>query len=52
MIDVSRAYVPMEKIKKDIADAYSERKITELHYKLLNEWISKPSSKEDTNNDS
>ena len=52
MIDVSRAYVPMEKIKKDMADAYSERKITELHYKLLNEWISKPSSKEDTNNDS
>jgi YVTN family beta-propeller protein len=44
--------VLMDKIKDEITDAYSKGKITELHYKLLNERISDMTSKEDSRNDS
>jgi hypothetical protein len=45
--DLNREIV-MQKIQEDIRDAYSKGKITELHYKLLNEKIAKMTSKNDT----
>jgi hypothetical protein len=39
-----------DKIKDDITDAYSKGKITELHYNILNERISKMIAKDDTHN--
>jgi hypothetical protein len=47
--DVNRE-VLMDKIKEDTTDAYSKGKITELHYKLFNEKISKAISKDDNHN--
>ena len=40
--------IHVDKIKEDIENAYSEGKITELHYNLLNERIAKLTSKNDT----
>jgi uncharacterized membrane protein len=42
--DVNRTVV-IEKIQEDIKDAYSKGKISELHYNLLNEKITKMTSK-------
>ena len=40
--------IHVDKIKEDIENAYSEGKITELHYNLLNERIAKVTSNDDT----
>ncbi len=40
----------VDRIRDEITDAYSKGKITELHYDLLNERLSKMTSKNDTQN--
>jgi len=40
----------LDKIKNDITDAYAEGKISEQHYKLLNEKLSDNKNNQQSNN--